>query len=61
MIDAAGTIYVIGGYSGGSNYSTYFNDVWASTDGGADPTASGVIGGYWAGTLGVLRGEVLEG
>ncbi len=32
VIDAAGAIYVIGG-----NHGTdfYFNDVWASTDGGA--------------------------
>ncbi len=30
MVDAAGTIYVIGGLSG-----AYLNDVWASTDGGA--------------------------
>jgi hypothetical protein len=31
VIDAAGAIYVIGSYDGG----TYFNNVWASTDGGA--------------------------
>ncbi len=31
VIDASGAIYVIGGYDGG----TYFNNVWASTDGGA--------------------------
>jgi hypothetical protein len=30
VIDAAGAIYVIGSYDGG----TYFNNVWASTDGG---------------------------
>ncbi len=35
VIDAAGAIYVIGGY-GGSNGGTYLQDVWASTDGGAD-------------------------
>ncbi len=33
MIDAAGAIYVLGGYNGVT--STYFNDLWASTDGGA--------------------------
>jgi hypothetical protein len=33
VIDAAGAIYVIGGYS-----STVFNDVWVSNDGGADRT-----------------------
>ncbi len=32
MIDAAGAIYVIGGTDG---VSTFFNDVWVSTDGGA--------------------------
>jgi hypothetical protein len=32
VVDAAGAIYVIGGYGGGL---TYFNDVRASTDGGA--------------------------
>ncbi len=32
VIDAAGAIYVIGGYDG-----TYFQDVWASTDRGAQP------------------------
>ncbi len=34
MIDAAGAIYVIGGFGYGSTL-TYFNDVWATTDGGA--------------------------
>jgi hypothetical protein len=34
VIDAAGAIYVIGGYDGGTDYK----DVWASTDGGADRT-----------------------
>ena len=31
VIDAAGAIYVIGGY----NAPYYFNDVWVTTDGGA--------------------------
>jgi hypothetical protein len=31
VIDAAGAIYVIGGNDGGGS----FQDVWASTDGGA--------------------------
>ncbi len=35
VIDAAGAIYVIGGLGGGT---TFYNDVWASTDGGADRT-----------------------
>jgi hypothetical protein len=32
VIDAAGAIYVLGGF--GSTY-TYLSDVWVSTDGGA--------------------------
>ncbi len=66
VIDAAGTIYVIGGVNGGSTGTTY-NDVWASTDGGARPVSrrwwSGVLrwfsevpqGFYW-GATGVLQG-----
>ncbi len=56
VIDAAGAIYVIGGSSGGG---TAFNDVWASTDGGARPD-SGV---GWSGVLEweLQRGGVLEG
>jgi hypothetical protein len=34
VIDAAGAIYVIGGYGGGS-------DVWDSTNGGARPDFKG--------------------
>jgi hypothetical protein len=37
VIDAAGTIYVIGGV-GGADGDTVYNDVWASTNGGADRT-----------------------
>ncbi len=48
VVDAAGTIYVIGG-----EYGTNLNDVWVSTDGGARPD-SGV---GWSGVLsGVLQG-----
>ncbi len=54
VVDAAGAIYVIGGYDG----TTYFGDVWASTDGGADRTRAGggrvdtqgVLKGYYTGT-----------
>ncbi len=53
MIDAAGAIYVIGGYGS----STHFRDVWASTDGGADGTHAGVLGGTKKGP-GVLRGTI---
>ncbi len=59
VVDAAGSIYVIGGSDG-----TNFNDVWASTDGGANLTRQ-CSGGYWeykvalSGYSGVLR--VLKG
>ncbi len=46
MIDAAGAIYVIGGYSGTSPYyHYYYSDVWASTDGGARPDSGVVVAG----------------
>ncbi len=48
VVDAAGAIYVIGGYYG--NGSTNFNDVWASTDGGA--RAGRVKQGYPRDTIG---------
>ncbi len=35
MIDAAGAIYVIGGY--GTTEPYYNRDVWVSTDGGERP------------------------
>ncbi len=40
VIDATGAIYVIGGSAKGGFFSsyTYLNDVWASTNGGADRT-----------------------
>ncbi len=56
VVDAAGAIYVIGGYGVGS---TYYQDVWVSTDGGADRTRAGCSGSTgWVGrgTKGVLRG-----
>jgi hypothetical protein len=68
VVDAvSGAIYVIGGYDG-----TYYNDVWASTDGGARAglRRGGALGGYYGGyywvtkgTTGVLRGYsgVLQG
>ncbi len=51
VIDAAvsGTIYVIGGEGG----TTYYNDVWVSTDGGADRTR-GDTRLVLSGTRGVL-------
>jgi hypothetical protein len=54
VVDAAGAIYVIGG---GIQDGTYFNDVWASTDGGARPDSvgggrGGALGGYYRGTQG---------
>ncbi len=53
VIDAAGAIYVIGGYYSGVVYQ----DVWASTDGGADRTESrdhvkGYSRGHSVGTKG---------
>ena len=55
VVDAAGTIYVIGGRTSGGNY---FHDVWASTDGGARPD-SGV---GWSGVLErVLQGGSTRG
>ena len=52
VIDAAGAIYVIGGVGSGS---TYFNDVWGSTDGGG--TELGGVGiGFVKGYSGVSRG-----
>ena len=56
VVDAvSGAIYVIGGYGG---TTTYLNDVWASTDGGARAGLGrrGGLGVHWVGTKGVLRG-----
>jgi hypothetical protein len=68
VIDAAGAIYVIGGYNG----TTFFNDVLVSTDGGAPPDYVRAVvgrytgwvlrwyyGGYYRGTTGGCG--VLEG
>jgi hypothetical protein len=57
VVDAAGAIYVIGG----SGTFTRYNDVWASTDGGARAGLGrgGALGGYYGGTKGLLR--VLRG
>jgi hypothetical protein len=44
VIDAvSGAIYVIGGYGTGT---TYYKDVWASTDGGARPDSVGGVAGF---------------
>ncbi len=52
MVDAAGTIYVLGGTGG-----TLYQDVWASTDGGALPnSAGGMVGGYSRGKKGYYGG-----
>ncbi len=51
MIDAAGAIYVIGGYNGATSYK----DVWVSTDGGAWPESVGG-GRYWVGSTIELQG-----
>ncbi len=56
VIDAAGAIYVIGGWSGAGG--NRYNDVWASTDGGVRPdSVGGLVMGYTKGVLqGVLHG-----
>jgi hypothetical protein len=67
VVDATGAIYVIGGYSRSSGITlfqdTYFNDVWASTDGGSRPDSvkglvvlRGCYEGYYRGTM-VLQGS----
>jgi hypothetical protein len=45
VIDADGAIFVLGGAFYNSNF-TYLNDVWKSTDGGADRTRAGSLEGY---------------
>jgi hypothetical protein len=49
VIDGAGAIYVIGGES----FGTFFQDVWASADGGARPD---LRRGWSGGTGWVLTG-----
>jgi hypothetical protein len=56
VVDAAGAIYVIGGYSDFFD-RTHYHDVWASTDGGARPDSvqgggRGVLEGVLMGTKG---------
>ncbi len=56
MVDAiSGAIYVIGGID--VTGTTGYNDVWASTDGGACAglRRGGALGGYYGGTQGALR------
>jgi hypothetical protein len=62
VIDAAGAIYVIGGYDD----TTRYKDVWVSTDGGARAGLAHVprvLDGYSGGTAGVLQeySGVLQG
>jgi hypothetical protein len=57
VVDAAGAIYVIGGYGDGSSS---LQDVWVSTDGGARPGLGRGGGGGVGGTSGYYRG-VLSG
>jgi hypothetical protein len=54
VIDAAGAIYVIGGYSSSNGTVTFYHDLWVSTDGGARPDSVG--GGRGGGTAWVLQG-----
>ncbi len=50
VLDAAGAVYILGGFYSG----TFFNDVWASTDGGERPDSRGIRG--LGCTKGVARG-----
>jgi hypothetical protein len=52
VVDAAGAIYVIGGTKGGS---ILYQDVWISTDKGAEPDSCGSQG-CSAALTGVLKG-----
>jgi hypothetical protein len=57
VIDAAGAIYVIGGFSWGGTSGTPLHDVWVSTDGGALPgLRPGGGRGYRVGTRGGTKG-----
>ncbi len=58
VVDAAGAIYVIGGEGNAGSGFTGFNDVYASTDGGAQAGLGRGVGrwGTQGGTQGVLRG-----
>ena len=65
MVDATGAIYVIGGEGVGSYTLTNYQDVWASTDGGARAglvLRRGMVGVYYQGVLlwysGVLGGSI---
>jgi hypothetical protein len=58
VVDAAGAIYVIGGfsYTGGGTGGIYYQDVWVSTDGGArtglgQGDGRGILKGVPAGVL----------
>ena len=52
VIDAGGNIYLMGGYTGNGGEGTNVNDVWVSTDKGADRTRAGYLKGT-KGTRGV--------
>ena len=58
VVDAAGAIYVIGGWTLTAGNAAYYADVWVSTDGGARPdSVKGAVGKVLVGVLrGVLRG-----
>ena len=43
VIDAAGAIYVIGGFTSHNGTDSFFNDVWVSTDRGAGRTRAGGV------------------
>ncbi len=53
VIDAAGTMYLIGGFGGATGN---LNDVWSSANKGANRTQGGTIVGTQGGTQTVLKG-----
>ncbi len=64
VVDAAGAIYVIGGIGTGNNIN--YNDVWKSTDGGADGTRAysrgtrWVLRAYYGGSREALQGSKVQ-
>ncbi len=58
VIDAAGAIYVIGGFASHNGTDSFFNDVWVSTDRGAGRTRAGGMGctRRWSGGLAEYQG-----
>ena len=62
MIDAAGNIYLMGGYlpGGGPGQFTFYNDVWVGTNNGANPTQCQLRGTHRV-LIGPSRGTCSKG